>query len=217
MLAELIPDEPEVAGLLALLLLIHARRAARTGPDGAPVPLPEQDRARWDRPLIAEGHAIVRRCLRRNRPGPYQVQAAINAVHDDAAGTDWSQIVARHDRLLVVAPSPVAALPQAVAVAEPQAVAELRGGPARLALLDGPHPVLGGVLRDVLGSSHLPHAVRADLLRRVGRRADALAAYDAVVELAASIAERDLLADRRSALADPGPAPPDPAPAGGRS
>src|SRR5215213_8165251 len=121
LLAELMPDEPEVLGLLALMLLIESRRPARTGADGALVLLPDQDRGRWDRALVAEGQALVRRCLRRNQPGPYQVQAAINAVHSDAAtaaGTDWRQIVELYDLLLALTPTPVVALHRAVAVAE---------------------------------------------------------------------------------------------------
>src|SRR6266849_2136608 len=121
LLARLMPDEPEVLGLLALMLLTEARRAARTSPDGAVVLLADQDRARWDGALIAEGQAIVRQCLRRGRPGPYQIQAAINAVHSDApvaAATDWPQILRLYDQLLAVAPGPVVALNRAVAVAE---------------------------------------------------------------------------------------------------
>src|SRR6266536_976281 len=121
LLAELMPDEPEVMGLLALVLLIHARSAARTTAAGALVVLADQDRARWDRDLIAEGQAIVRACLRRNQPGPYQIQAAINAVHSDAptaADTDWQQILQLYDQLLALAPTPIAALNRAVAVAE---------------------------------------------------------------------------------------------------
>ena len=115
------PDEPEALGLLALMLLEHARSAARTSPEGELVPLPEQDRTRWDRDLIEEGQELVRSCLRRNQPGPYQIQAAINAVHSDAvtsAATDWGQIVALYDQLMAVAPSAIVALNRAVAVAE---------------------------------------------------------------------------------------------------
>src|SRR5207237_1507324 len=122
-LARLMPDEPEVAGLLALLLLTESRRASRTRPDGSLVLLGEQDRTRWDRALINEGQAIVRECLRRNQPGAYQLQAAINAVHADAPTveqTDWSQIVALYDQLLVVAPTPVVALNRAIAIGEVQ-------------------------------------------------------------------------------------------------
>src|SRR5207249_429890 len=121
LLAELMPDEPEVMGLLALMLLVESRRATRTTPDGDLVLLAEQDRGRWDRDLVAEGQAIIRRCIRRNQPGPYQIQAAINAVHSDApvaAATDWRQILRLYDQLLVLAPSPIVALNRAVAVAE---------------------------------------------------------------------------------------------------
>ena len=124
LLVELMPDEPEAMGLLALMLLTESRRAARTGPDGALVLLAEQDRARWDRALIAEGQDLVRRCLRRGQPGPYQIQAAINAVHSDAptaAATGWDQILQLYDQLLAVAPGPVVALNRAVAVAEVRA------------------------------------------------------------------------------------------------
>src|SRR5438094_111218 len=129
------PDEPEVAGLLALLLLTESRRASRTRPDGSLVLLGEQDRRRWDRALIEEGQAIVRQCLRRNQPGAYQLQAAINAVHSDATTlkqTDWSQIVALYDQLLALAPTPVVALNRAIAIGE------VRGASAALALVDGP-------------------------------------------------------------------------------
>ncbi len=117
-LADLMPDEPEVLGLLALLLLIEARRPARVGPTGELVTLAEQDRTLWDRDLIAEGHELVRRCLRRNRPGPYQIQAAINAVHTDGPATDWRQVLALYDQLLAQTPTPIVALNRAVAVAE---------------------------------------------------------------------------------------------------
>ncbi|HZN20329.1 MAG TPA: sigma-70 family RNA polymerase sigma factor, partial [Micromonosporaceae bacterium] len=119
LLADLMPDEPEVLGLLALMLLIESRRASRTTPEGDLVLLADQDRTRWDRGLVAEGQALVRRCLRRNRPGPYQIQAAINAVHSDAptaAATDWRQILRLYDQLLAIAPSPVVSLNRAVAV-----------------------------------------------------------------------------------------------------
>jgi RNA polymerase sigma-70 factor, ECF subfamily len=191
-LAELMPDEPEVLGLLALLLLTEARRPARTGPDGGLVPMPEQDRTRWDADLVAEGQALVRRCLRRNRPGPYQVQAAIAAVHSDAPTaerTDWRQIVALYDQLLVLAPSPVVALNRAVAVAE------VAGPAAGLALLDGPD-LAGGDL----GRGHLVHTVRADLLRRLGRDAEAAAAYDAALARTQNAAEQTFLRRRRAAL-----------------
>jgi len=181
------PDEPEVMGLLALLLLVQARRAARTGPDGELVRLADQDRSRWDGDLIAEGQAIVRRCLRRNQPGPYQVQAAINAVHSDAptaAATDWGQILRLYDQLLALAPSPVVALNRAVAVAEVQ------GPAAALALVD---PL-------DLDGYHLFHAVRADLLRRLGRDAEAAAAYEAAIARTDNAAERAFLECARRAL-----------------
>jgi RNA polymerase sigma-70 factor, ECF subfamily len=183
LLAELLPDEPEVQGLLALLLLVDARRAARATPDGDLVPLADQDRGRWDRDRIAEGQAIVRRCLRRNQPGPYQVQAAIAAVHSDAptaAATDWRQIVALYDQLLALAPSPVVALNRAVAVAE------VEGPAAALALVDGLD----------LDGWYLFHAVRADLLRRLGRPAEAAPAYEAAIARAANAAERAFLERR---------------------
>jgi RNA polymerase sigma-70 factor, ECF subfamily len=182
-LAALMPDEPEVAGLLALLLLTESRRAARTGPDGSLVLLPDQDRSRWDRDLITEGQAIVRACLRRNRPGPYQIQAAIAAVHSDAptaADTDWSQVVALYDQLHTVAPTPVVALNRAVAVAE------LHGPAAGLAALD----------QLELPAYHLFHAARADLLARLGRRAEASEAYERALGLATNAAERAFLAGR---------------------
>ncbi|OKI62410.1 RNA polymerase sigma factor [Micromonospora sp. CB01531] len=168
LLGELMPDEPEVLGLLALLLLTEARRAARTTPGGVLVPLDEQDRGRWDRALIAEGQGLVRRCLRRDRPGPYQIQAAINAVHSDAptaADTDWAQILALYDQLMRHAPGPVVALNRAVALAE------VAGPAAALAQVDG---------LDLAGY-HVFHAVRADLLRRLGRAGEAAAAYDAAI------------------------------------
>ena len=186
-LAALMPDEPEVLGLLALMLLGESRRAARTTPDGELVLLADQDRAAWDHDLIAEGHAIVRRCLRRDQPGPYQIQAAIQAVHADAesaADTDWRQIVALYDQLLAIAPTPVVALNRAVAVAE----------------VDGPAPALALVDALDLGELGLFHAVRADLLRRLGRDADAVAAYEAALALTGNAAERRFLAGRRDAL-----------------
>jgi RNA polymerase sigma-70 factor, ECF subfamily len=179
-LAALLPDEPEVAGLLALLLLTESRRASRTRPDGSMVLLGEQDRTRWDRALIEEGQAILRRCLRRNQPGPYQLQAAINAVHADALTveqTDWPQIVALYDHLLEVAPSPVVALNRAIAIGE------VEGPAAALALVD----------RLDLDSYHPFHATRADLLRRLGRRREAAAAYQRAAALAPTDAERVFL------------------------
>ena len=177
LLAELMPDEPEVMGLLALMLLVESRRPARTTPDGGLVLLADQDRDRWDRALVAEGQAIVRECLRRDRPGPYQIQAAINAVHSDApaaAVTDWWQILALYDQLLAMAPSPVVALNRAVAVAE------VEGPAAALAVVDGLD----------LDGYHLFHAVRADLLRRLGRDAEAAQCYDAAIARAGNAAER---------------------------
>ena len=187
LLAELMPDEPEVLGLLALLLLTESRRAARTGADGTLVRLADQDRGRWDRELIAEGQAIVRACLRRNQPGPYQIQAAINAVHSDAATaaeTDWRQILQLYDQLLAVAQTPVAALNRAVAVAE------VDGPQVALAVLDGLD----------LDGYHLYHAIRADLLRRLGREAEAGLAYDAAIARAGNAAERAFLEHRRAEL-----------------
>jgi RNA polymerase sigma-70 factor (ECF subfamily) len=142
--------------------------------------LGEQDRTRWDRALIEEGKAIVRRCLRRNRPGPYQLQAAINAVHADAStfeATDWSQIVALYDQLLAVAPTPVVALNRAIAIGE------LRGAAAALTLVDELD----------LSTYHAFHASRADLLRRLGRNTEAAVAYERAAALAPTDAERDFL------------------------
>jgi RNA polymerase sigma-70 factor (ECF subfamily) len=187
LLAALMPDEPEVMGLLALLLLTEARRRARTGPDGSLVLLADQDRSLWDHALIAEGQDLVRACLRRGRPGPYQLQAAINAVHSDAptaAQTDWGQILALYDQLAAVAPTQVVALNRCVAVAEVS-------GPARaLELVDQ----LG------LDGYHLFHSTRADLLRRLGRRDEAIAAYDAAIARTANNAERSFLERRRDSL-----------------
>jgi RNA polymerase sigma-70 factor (ECF subfamily) len=182
LLAELMPDENEVAGLLALVLLIEARRAARTGRDGTVVVLAEQDRTRWDRALIEEGHAIVRRCLRADRPGPYQLQAAIQAVHTDAPtfeATDWSQITALYDQLFQFAPTPVVRLNRAIAVGE----------------VDGPGPALGLVddLLPELEGYHAFHAARADLLARLGRSAEAAVAFDRAADLAPASAEREFL------------------------
>ncbi len=187
LLYELMPDEPEVMGLLALMLLVQARRAARTTPDGELVRLADQDRTRWDGDLIAEGQAIVRRCLRRNQPGPYQLQAAINAVHSDAPSadaTDWGQILQLYDQLLALAPSAVVALNRAVAVAEVQ------GPAAALALVDALD----------LDGYHLFHAVRADLLRRLDRDAEAAAAYEAAIARTHNAAERSFLEHARRAL-----------------
>jgi RNA polymerase sigma-70 factor, ECF subfamily len=187
LLVELMPDEPEVMGLLALMLLIESRRQTRTTPEGELVLLADQDRERWDRELIGEGQALVRRCLRRDQPGPYQIQAAINAVHSDAPTaslTDWWEIVQLYDQLMAIAPSPVVALNRAVAVAE------VHGPAAALALVDALD----------LGGFHLFHAIRADLLRRLGRRAEATSAYETAIELAENAAERAFLQRRRAAL-----------------
>jgi RNA polymerase sigma-70 factor (ECF subfamily) len=192
LLVEVMPDEAEAHGLLALMLLTEARRPARTDHHGQFVRLADQDRARWDRELIEEGQAIVRQCLRRNLPGQYQIQAAIAAVHSDAptaADTDWRQIVALYDQLVQRVPSPVVAMNRAIAVAE------LDGPEAALDLLDG----LGGDLSEY----HLFHAARADALERVGRHAEAIAAYDQALALTANGAERDLLVTRRTSLAPP--------------
>jgi RNA polymerase sigma-70 factor (ECF subfamily) len=180
-LAELMPDEPEVLGLLALMLLIEARRPVRTTAAGDLVRLPDQDRSRWDAALVAEGQDLVRRCLRRDRPGPYQLQAAINAVHSSAAtaaATDWGQILQLYDQLLAHQPTPVVALHRAVAVAE------VHGPALALAVVDD----LPGLERH-----HLYHAVRADLLRRLDRPAEAAEAYAAAIPLAGSDAERRFL------------------------
>jgi len=180
LLAELMPDEPEVLGLLGLMLLVESRRATRTSPAGELVLLAEQDRGRWDRDLIVEGQHLVRRCLRRNQPGSYQIQAAINAVHSDAptaAGTDWGQILALYDQLTAIAPSPVVALHRAVAVAE------VHGPELALELVDGLD----------LGQHHLFHAIRADLLRRLGRPDEAAAAYVAALRLTDNAAEQRFL------------------------
>jgi RNA polymerase sigma-70 factor (ECF subfamily) len=183
--AALMPDEPEVTGLLALLLLTESRQPARVAGDGSLVPLAEQDRTRWVRSLIDEGHALVRRCLRRDRPGPYQLQAAINAVHTDAPtveATDWPQILALYDHLVELSPTAVVALNRAIALAE----------------VDGPAPALA--LVDELGPDldgyYLFHATRAELLRRLVRTEDAARAYARAAELAPSPAERAFLEGR---------------------
>ncbi|MEO6528610.1 MAG: RNA polymerase sigma factor [Gemmatimonadaceae bacterium] len=187
LLAELKPNEPEAMGLLALMLLIESRRATRTSADGALTLLADQDRERWDHALVAEGQAIVRSCLRRNLPGPFQIQAAINAVHSDARTadeTDWPQILALYDQLLQIDPSAIVRLNRAVAVAE------IDGADAALPLLDG----LG------LDGSHLYHAIRADLLRRLARYREAADAYDLAIALSENAAERAFLVRRRGEL-----------------
>ncbi|MEU6375996.1 sigma-70 family RNA polymerase sigma factor [Streptomyces sp. NPDC046909] len=180
LLTELMPDEPEATGLLALMLLSESRRAAREDADGVLVPLPEQNRDHWDRELVAEGQDLVRRCLRRNRPGPYQIQAAIQAVHSDGPPTDWGQVLQLYDQLTAIAPSPVVALNRAVAVAE----------------AEGPGPALDLVDALDLDGYHVFHAVRADLLRRLGRATEAAQAYEAAVALSRNPAERAYLERR---------------------
>jgi RNA polymerase sigma-70 factor, ECF subfamily len=187
LLAELMPDEPEVSGLLALMLLLESRRPARTSPEGDLVLLADQDRDRWDRDLVAEGQAIVRRCLRRDQPGPYQIQAAINAVHSDAPAavmTDWWQIVRLYDQLMVFTPTPVVALNRAVAVAE----------------VEGPAAALALVEELDLDGYHLFHAIRADLLRRLGRTREAASAYEKAIARTANAAERAFLDRKRRSL-----------------
>ncbi|MFF1925835.1 RNA polymerase sigma factor [Streptomyces sp. NPDC058221] len=189
LLTALMPDEPEAVGLLALMLLTESRRPARSGPDGGLVPLDEQRRELWDRALIAEGQSLVRQCLRRGRPGPYQIQAAVNAVHSDAAtasATDWGQILRLYDQLLAVGPTPVVALNRAVAVAE----------------VEGPEAALALVDRLELDGYHVFHAVRADLLRRLGRTREAASAYERAADLSGNRAEQDFLRGRRRALPD---------------
>jgi RNA polymerase sigma-70 factor (ECF subfamily) len=192
LLAELMPDEEEVLGLLALLLLIDARRGARISAGGEPILLPDQDRSRWDAALIAEGQDLVRQCLRRNRPGPYQVQAAIQAVHSDArvdGRTDWTQIVVLYDQLLTLQPSPVVALNRAVAIAE------VDGPDTGLALVEN----LGATVPS-LSRLSVFHSIRADLLRRLDRPAEAASAYEASIALTDNEAEREFLVRSRSSL-----------------
>jgi RNA polymerase sigma-70 factor (ECF subfamily) len=187
----LMPDDGEVTGLLALMLLTEARRAARVSATGELVPLDEQDRGAWDAALVAEGHWLVRERLASGvAPGRYQILAAINAVHTSARemrDTDWSQVVALYDQLVRLDPSPVIALNRAVAVAE----------------LDGPDVALAAVdrLDDALSGYHAYHATRADLLRRLGRSAESRAAYDTAIELARNTAEAAYLTRRRGQLA----------------
>jgi RNA polymerase sigma-70 factor (ECF subfamily) len=186
-LAELMPDEPDVIGLLALMLLIEARRPARLTASGDLVLLADQDRRAWNRELIEEGQALVRTCLARNQPGPYQIQAAINAVHSDApsaADTDWTQILQLYDQLMAHAPGPVVALNRAVAVAE----------------VHGPHAALTIVDGLDLDRYYLVHAIRADLLRRLGRPGEAAAAYESAIARTENRAEREFLQRRFASL-----------------
>jgi RNA polymerase sigma-70 factor (ECF subfamily) len=189
-LVELMPDEPEGVGLLALMLLSEARRPARSNPDGTMVRLADQDRTRWDRALISQGHRLVRACLRRDQPGPFQIQAAIAAVHADAPAaeaTDWSQIIALYDQLYSLRPHPVVALNRSVAIAELHGPAE---GLAALAAIDA----------GTLDTYQPYHAARADLLARAGRHRDARGAYDRAIELTTNAIERDFLVVQRAAL-----------------
>jgi RNA polymerase sigma-70 factor, ECF subfamily len=188
LLAALMPDEPEVTGLLALMLLTASRRAARVSDGGGLVLLADQDRGQWDRRLIAEGQALVRQCLRRGQPGPYQIQAAISAVHSDAASareTDWRQILALYDQLTAIAPSPVVTLNRAVALAE----------------VAGPQTALA-VVSDLgdLDGYYLLHAIRAGLLRKLGRTAEAAQAYETAMARTQNAAERDFLRRSRDSL-----------------
>jgi RNA polymerase sigma-70 factor (ECF subfamily) len=183
LLVELMPDEGETLGLLGLLLLTEARGPARTDAVGNLVRLADQDRTRWDRARIDEGHALVRRCLRRNHPGPYQLQAAIAAVHTDAAtaaGTDWSQIVALYDQLYACQPTSIVALNRAIAVAE----------------LHGPRAGLDALVGLDLDGYHLFHATRADLLRTLGRPEEAAVADRRALDLTRNPAEQALLRSR---------------------
>jgi len=197
-LAELMPDEPEAIGLLALMLLTEARRPARTDSEGAMIRLADQDRNRWDRSLIGEGHELVRACLRRNHPGAFQIQAAIAAVHADAPmadATDWTQIITLYDQLYALRPNPVVALNRAIAVAELHGPA---AGLAALAALD----------TTTLADYQPYHAAHADLLARAGDRDGAVAAYDRAIELSSNPAERHFLRQQRVATADRRPSSP---------
>jgi RNA polymerase sigma-70 factor (ECF subfamily) len=187
----LLPDDGEVAGLLALMLLTEARRTSRISAGGELVPLGEQDRGSWDVALIAEGHQLIReRLATGKRPGRYQILAAINAVHTsarDVRDTDWSQIVALYDQLIRIDPSAIVALNRAIAVAE------LDGPDVALATVDG--------LDAKLAAYHAYHATRADFLRRLGRTQESRAAYDKAIELAGNTAETAYLTNRRDQLA----------------
>ena len=199
LLAGLMPDEPEAQGLLALLVLLHARSAARVTADGRLIRLADQDRRLWDRELIAEGQAIVRACVQRGRPGPYQLQAAINAVHSLAPtfdGTDWHAILTLYDQLHALTPTPVVALNRAVALAE------VRGPAAGLAVVDD-------LSSAGLDGYYLFHAARADLLRRLGRDEEAAAAYATARSLTANPAEQAFLTAQHAAALAPGALRPD--------
>jgi RNA polymerase sigma-70 factor, ECF subfamily len=191
-LVELLPDEPEAAGLLALMLLSESRVPARTA-EGALVLLRDQDRTKWDRTMIEEGHAIVRACIRRGRPGPFQLQAAIQAVHCHAnsfQATDWPQIVALYDHLFSVMPTPVVALNRAIAIAE------VEGPGAALATLDA--------IASDLDSYHLLHAAQGTMLRRLGQRDAAQAAFERAAHLAVTDVDRRFLAQQIEELAEDG-------------
>ncbi len=193
LLHALLPDDREVRGLLALLLLTDARRATRTDADGRLLLLEEQDRSRWDRQAMTEGRELVRQALRRGQPGRFALQAAIAVVHAEAptyADTDWREVLGLYDALLAVWPSPVVALNRAVAVA----------------MVDGPTAGLAA-LDPLAGDPHLagyPYlaATRADLLRRLGRPEDAAQAYRSALALATNAAERDFLARRLAEVTD---------------
>jgi RNA polymerase sigma-70 factor (ECF subfamily) len=190
LVAELMPDEPEALGLLALMLLIQARRETRTTPAGDLVLLNDQDRTCWDRRMIDAGQALVRKCRSRGQPGPYQIQAAINAVHSDAPtaqDTDWAQILTLYDQLSAIAPGPVVSLHRAVAAAE------VHGPAAALAVIDDLQ----------LERYHLFHAIRADLLRRLRRYNDAATAYEAALERTNNAAERRFLKHRLAQIREP--------------
>jgi RNA polymerase sigma-70 factor (ECF subfamily) len=192
-LVELMPDEPEAAGLLALMLLSESRVPARTSEGGELVLLRDQDRTTWDRTMIEEGHAIVRACIRRGQPGPFQLQAAIQAVHCDAdsfEATDWPQIVALYDHLFSAMPTPVVALNRAIAIGE------IEGPGAALRTLDAIAPDLDNY--------HLMHAARGTMLRRLGQRDEARAAFERAAHLAATEADRRSLAQQIKELAEDG-------------
>ena len=189
-IATLMPDEPEVIGLLALMLLTEARQSSRVDAHGSMVRLADQERSRWDLKLIEEGHGLVQACLRRNQPGPFQIQAAIAAVHTDAttaADIDWAQIVALYDQLYAIQPNPVVALNRAVAVGA----------------LAGPSAGLEALANVELDDYQPYHAARADLLTRAERLHEAITAYDRAIELTANSAEREFLSRQRQAAQSP--------------